>query len=72
MKYMIIDKWIIFDKNGNRVGTKTLRHKNGALYNELEPFEAELKQQKYYAELIHRENRYIGIIEKYKNGRRIK
>ena len=69
---MIIDKWAIFDKNGNRIGAKTLRHKTGGLYNELEPFEAELEKYEQYAELIHRENRYTGKTEKYITGRRIK
>lgn len=42
-------KWIIFDNKGNIVERKTLEHKDGRLYIELEPFEKELKKKGLYA-----------------------
>lgn len=35
-------KWIVFDKTRKRLKTVTLKHKDGAIYRELDPFEAEL------------------------------
>jgi hypothetical protein len=42
-------KWIVFNQKGKRLKTVTLKHKNGALYREIEPFEKELIQQGLYA-----------------------
>lgn len=48
-KYMYETKWIVFDKKGEKIKTVTLKHKDGALYREIEPFEAKLKEQGLFA-----------------------
>lgn len=48
-KYMYKTKWVVFDEKGNKVKTITLKHKDGGLYKELEPFEKKLKSKKLYA-----------------------
>lgn len=42
-------KWVVFDKTGKRIKTVTLKHKDGGLYREIEPFEHSLIEQGLYA-----------------------
>jgi hypothetical protein len=37
-------KWVVFNPStGKRIKTITIKHKNNLLYNELDPFDADLK-----------------------------
>jgi hypothetical protein len=42
---MYTSKWVVFNKQGEKIKTVTLKHKDGAVYRELEPFEAKLLEQ---------------------------
>ena len=48
-KYTSTSKWIVFNNKGKRIKTVILKHKSNLLYEEIEPFEAGLKQQGLYA-----------------------
>jgi len=48
-EYMYKSQWVVFNNKGNRIKTVTLKHKDGAIYKELEPFEKELKSKGLYA-----------------------
>lgn len=42
-------KWVVFDKNGKKVKTVIIKHKDGRLYNELEAFENDIIAKGMYA-----------------------
>jgi hypothetical protein len=48
-EYMSTSKWIVFNNKGERIKEVTLKHKDGGVYKEIDPFEAELKVQGLYA-----------------------
>jgi len=49
MGYVSTSKWVVFDNRGNKLKTVTLKHKDGAVYKEIDSFEAKLKEQGLYA-----------------------
>lgn len=52
-------KWIVFNNEGEKIKQVTLKHKDGGLYKEIEPFEDELKEQGLMAvkcELLEQEH----------------
>jgi hypothetical protein len=48
-KWMYETKWVVFDEMGHMLETVTLKHKTGAIYVELEPFEKDLKDRGLFA-----------------------
>lgn len=45
MKYMYKTQWVVVNSKGKKIKEVTLKHKDGRLYRELEPFEKELKEE---------------------------
>lgn len=43
--YMYKTKWVVYNENYEKIRTVTLKHKDGGLYKEIEPFEKELKDK---------------------------
>ena len=46
---MSISKWLVFNSEGEKVKTETIKHKSNLAYIELEQFETELKEKGLYA-----------------------